>query len=621
MRKRRRLLNPINNGNAVKPENKKDWGLRPFLFCFSVYGRRKRGLTMHRLSFLRRIQLSFFIFILLPFVVMMIWTYHSLGENVSGKLIRSNEENLQVIANQLSRTIDNVSYASVYFSDGYDSALLESLRELQDADSFSSYAAFTHYDRLRMRATVLSVQSLDANLQLFLVNRTNKIIMGNMDRPAFSPLSAGLIEASRQLDEGETAELQWFSYGEQDKEPGYYYAARIIQDPRNRTKLGTLYVGIPAGYFQHLLDTGNPASRLVLEDRHGKTIASRGQGLGAGQMLRAGEVVIPRTNWKLSGEINRKTVTGEINQEFVLTLSVVGMFFVFFLVLSVLWAGRINKPIALLRVSVKQYIGGNRKVRIPVQGKDEVAVLSTAFNQVFDDVEQLLQQVEREQEEKRKLEIHALAAQIRPHFLLNTLNSIKASLILSGDREHSGMLDSLMTLLRAYIRTEEPVDLTQEIRLLDSYVRLMQIRYRLNIAFSPVIAPELANLRLPRLLLQPLVENAVLHGFIDRPPEPEIMLSAVPVPGGVEITVLDNGLGMDEEMAEELNRRLAVQEKWQETSGSGVGLVNTARRLAIAYGPRARLTATLPPEGGVAMVLFLPQSDVLEVLHVHRDAD
>ncbi|WP_379131090.1 sensor histidine kinase [Paenibacillus sp. sgz500958] len=579
---------------------------------------------LRRFSFHRKLQFSFLILILFPFIAVTFWSYSSVKQNVSDKLARSNEETLTVIANQIGKTIDSISFASVYFSQTYNPDTLESFRHLKDAESFANFETYAHYSRLKSMADILSMQSADANLKMMLVNRADKIIMGDSTSPVFSELPEQFLKESGKLDEKETTALQWFPFGEAHFAPDYYYAARFIIDPRNHEKLATLYIGIPKSYFHSLLDTGNPDVVFSLSGPSGDIIAIKGgsEAASSGDRL-VNRVSIPKTGWVLSGEIPRRFIDSHINREFMVTLSVVGLFFLAFLILSMFWAGHMNKPISLLRSSVKQYVGGKRDVRIPVKGKDEVAVLSAAFNQMLDDINGLLHQVESEQEEKRLLELQALAAQIRPHFLLNTLNSIKVSLLLLGDESHGTMVDALMKLLRAYVHVDEPMKLSEECKVLGSYVQVMQIRNRLSIDFKYELGEGTEDIELPRLLLQPIVENAIYHGFSSRPEHPVIELRTSFQGHKLEITISDNGRGLSDDMIVRLNRRLhGMEDETLRQQDKGVGLINTARRLQVLYGYQASITAAAREGGGMSFTLYIPVTSSKEaVIHDDGNAD
>ncbi|MNB78076.1 Sensor histidine kinase YpdA [compost metagenome] len=568
---------------------------------------------LSRFSYYRRLQFSFLALILLPFTAVTLWSYQSVRQNVSDKILRTNEETITVIANQIEKTIDTISFASLYLSETYDPEVLNSLRYLTTAESFGDYGSYIHQAKLKSISGILTVQALDADLEIMIVNRKDRIIMSSLNRPVFSRVSDRFLQETGKLDPGEETVLQWFLYRESGPVPEYCYAARFIIDPRNHEKLGTLFIGIPRHYFEHLLDTGNASIVLSLENSSGDMIAvSRGsEAAVSGKPLRS-EVRIARTGWLLASELPRSSIDGQINREFLVSLSIVIVFLVAFLVLSMFWARYMNEPIRLLRASVKQYVGGNRDVRIPVKGKDEVAVLSLVFNQMLEDIDELLHRVESEQEERRRLELRALSAQIRPHFLLNTLNSIKVNLLMSGDSVHSAMLDALMKLQRAYVHADKPLKLSEECAFLGSYVQVMQIRNRLDIAFEYFLEPGTEELELPRLLLQPVVENAIAHGFSARPERPWIGLSSSVSGGMLEISITDNGRGMDEEAVKRLNRRLLGAEQEAPQPEKGVGLVNTARRLQVLYGFRSRLTAAANPGGGMIFTFCIPVTNSKE---------
>lgn len=565
---------------------------------------------MSHFSFYRRIQLSFLLFILLPFIFVTLWSYSSIKQNVTDKITRSNEDVLTVISDALSKTIDHISFASVYLSPSSDTNVTESLRFLKNVSNFSDSTVYKHQKQLKSMIHILTIQSMDADLKLFVLNARQRFLAGNLEQPLFSEMVDRQFTSSLKLDESEHTLLQWFRVPASDASPAYYYAAKIIIDHRNQEKLATMFVGIPETYFEELFHLSGGSGSLKLLDRDGNLIASSGNPVESDHVL-ASRRTIPKTGWNLVYESPRMEITGQIYREFQMTLYISGSFFAVFLVLSLFWAKRLNKPILQLRGKAKQYVAGNRNVRMPVKGKDEVALLSTVFNQMLEDIDHLLLQMERDQEEKRSLELRALAEQIRPHFLLNTLNSIKVNLIMAGDRDHAGMLDSLMILLRAYVHPDKPVGLEEEQRLLEGYIRIMQVRNRMDISFRCELAEETKNLLLPRMLLQPIVENAIIHGFAERPERAEIQLSAQRRGDLLVIAISNNGRGMPAERLNALNLRLQGP-TWTESGREGVGLVNTLKRLRHYYGPKARMTAEPRWEGGLCFVLEIPSEKLKE---------
>jgi two-component system sensor histidine kinase YesM len=185
------------------------------------------------------------------------------------------------------------------------------------------------------------------------------------------------------------------------------------------------------------------------------------------------------------------------------------------------------------------------------------------------------------------------------------------------------MIDALMKLLRVYVHVDKPLELAEECKVLGSYVQVMQIRNRLDIAFECVLDEKVGEVMLPRLLLQPIVENAISHGFSARPAKPAILLEAAFEDDMLKISISDNGRGMPEDKLQRLNRRLQGNEDTALWPEKGVGLVNTARRLQVLYGYRARLSAQArTDDDGMTFTLYIPITSEKEAVPLDDpDAD
>jgi two-component system, sensor histidine kinase YesM len=248
-------------------------------------------------------------------------------------------------------------------------------------------------------------------------------------------------------------------------------------------------------------------------------------------------------------------------------------------------------------------------VRFPVKGNDEIAVLGNAFNNMLDQINLLFARVKQEQEDKRIIELQALFAQIRPHFLINTLNSIKCNLILSNDPIHSSQIDSLMRLLRAYMNVDELTTLNQECKLLVDYTDIMKMRNDMNLKLMINLPQELEIFIVPRLILQPLVENAIVHAFHDELPyNPIICINVQSVNGKVIIEVLDNGVGMAPEKIKNVLTSLEADEK-QDEHNEHIGLKNVYQRLKLTYGRDMSLDIYANEELGVSIALNIPMEE------------
>jgi two-component system LytT family sensor kinase len=201
-------------------------------------------------------------------------------------------------------------------------------------------------------------------------------------------------------------------------------------------------------------------------------------------------------------------------------------------------------------------------------------------------------QAARLEQELGRARLERLEAQLQPHFLFNTLNVI-SSLMYHDPARADRMLGRLSDLLRlTFQRSPEPeVALAEELEWLGWYLQIMQLRFGDRLTLRQDIAPDTLGLAVPRLLLQPLVENALKHGAARRAGPATVLISARQTGDRLLLSVEDDGPGVDDPAT---------------AIGSGVGLSNTAERLRTLYGNTGALTLTNRPEGGLVVVVQVP---------------
>lgn len=571
-----------------------------------------------RISFYRRLQAALLLFLILPLLLISLISYR-MNKEANEENVRTNMKGIiGILANDLAKTANDATFTVNQFSSGTPSRLFSSLRYLRDMDSFSAFQQYQTFLSVNEEAKLLIGKLSLAQVSMIYVNQTGFPLVGLHNKeehealikrePHFRPMPYA---------QAVMGVVEWFRVEsrvvESGSPPGQYdlYLKKSIYDPIHDEVIGTLFLRLPYAYFQQLL--GNAGSGVFSLYEKDKSLLAGMAGSpqvlsdkpGKGWMRENTEVT--GTSWTLSYDIEKRAVTGELTQRYSLILSVVLIVLFVFLFISVVLAKGLNRPILKLMKVAKLYGAGNSSVRFPVQGQDEISILGGTINRMMDDINALIRKVETEQEEKRTMELYALYSQIQPHFLLNTLNSIKCNLALEGDQVYSEALDSLMGLLRAHLRVHEPLPLAEECRLLTHYVSIIRMRNRLNIDLRIDLPEEFRQIMVPRLLLQPLVENSVVHGFTRNTQAPVITVKAAAAPGGLVIKVEDNGKGMDQARAEELMVKLR---KGEEHSGErGIGLFNVIRRLKLSYGDKAWFSVEpVMPEGFVS-TLFIPTDE------------
>ncbi|CAG7651827.1 hypothetical protein PAESOLCIP111_06398 [Paenibacillus solanacearum] len=232
------------------------------------------------------------------------------------------------------------------------------------------------------------------------------------------------------------------------------------------------------------------------------------------------------------------------------------------------------------------------------------------FDEVMDrfqhmriNISQLMEELKQNEEDKRYLEVEKLVHQMNPHFLYNTLNTIQWLAKTKGQDEIVSLVTVFIRLLRYNLgRDGDLVDLKHEINALNDYVTLQQIRYNYEFSVQIHAHPAVMDVKVPRFLLQPLIENALYHGLGDMGSLIQLTIT-MEHDGSVLIEVKDNGIGMSEEQIDELlHHDIPAREK----VGMGIGLNYVNTMLRVHFGEQARLQASSSPNAGTTMFFRIP---------------
>ena len=217
---------------------------------------------------------------------------------------------------------------------------------------------------------------------------------------------------------------------------------------------------------------------------------------------------------------------------------------------------------------------------VKVEGTQEIRELSATYNDMLGELDNYIQKLMQVEKSKREAEIHSLQMQINPHYIYNTLASVKW-LIWQGDKEKSvQVIDAFIQLLRNTISNKnEFITLKEEIENLKNYVLINQIRYGNQVNVDFYVTPDCEEQKVPKLILQPFVENAFFHAF----PQGEkgtISIFVRQSDGLLRVEIEDNGIGMSSETLRDLlNKENASREDF-----TGIGVNNVDDRMKLIYG-------------------------------------
>lgn len=269
------------------------------------------------------------------------------------------------------------------------------------------------------------------------------------------------------------------------------------------------------------------------------------------------------------------------------------------------------KPLETLTDTMTQIRSGNTELRVSYRSEDEIGQLGEEFNKMLDEIERLIGREYENQLLLNKAEYMALQAQINPHFLYNTLDTMSSIASIQNCEVVSTLCQSLSSIFRYSLDMKHPHStVAKEINHLKTYIYVMNVRMREEVGYSFHIEEAVLQDSIPRISLQPLVENALNHGLKNKHGDKTVEVWAEEKDGLLCITVKDNGVGMD---SDEINRRLEENDKDMVESGNSIGIYNINARMKMFYGEEYGIHTESTVGEGTCVTLRIPRRKVEEV--------
>ena len=326
------------------------------------------------------------------------------------------------------------------------------------------------------------------------------------------------------------------------------------------------------------------------------------------------------TGWKLVSVIPLENYSIGMGKTQYFVVLVLAFALLGILLVNQMVSGNVIRPLLKLDESVRDLENGNLNPDIYIGGPQEVEHLGRTLQTSVHKINQLMDDVLTEQEEKRRSELNALQSQIHPHFLYNTLDSVVWMIEGGHNQGAVYMIRQLASLMRISIsRGRTIIPIKNEIRHAESYMNIQQVRYKNTFTVSYEIPEEIKDLCTVKLILQPILENAIYYGVQSMDGDGEILVRGSRDGDDVYLDVIDNGLGMPEEQVERLLKGTSLQEEENAVRhGNGVGLYNVHTRIQLRFGQEYGLLIQSEPDEGTMVRIHLPairySPDVEQVL-------
>ena len=385
---------------------------------------------------------------------------------------------------------------------------------------------------------------------------------------------------------------------------GYLYLidgdGEIIYHPRQQL----IYAG--------LLEENNRTAAWYEDGSHAETFG------GAKRQVTV--KTVGYTGWKLVGVVPADNIWDNYGQLLLFFLFVV-LFSIFLLVfVNLHLSERISVPIKTLERAVKELEAGREEVDIDVSGPYEIEHLGHSIRSMVSTMRHLMDDIIEQEAQKRRSELDVLQSQINPHFLYNTLDSVVWMTENGRTDEAILMVTSLARFFRISLsRGSNIIPIADELEHARHYLTIQKMRYKNK--FSAVIAAEdgVEGLYTIKLIVQPILENAIYHGMAYADGDGEITVRARRDGGDVVIEVADNGPGMPEEMVERLLDQSYAAAPG--TKGSGIGLRNVHQRIRLTFGEEYGLAIHSEPDAGTTVCIRLPVLEGPEAAAVRREGE
>lgn len=390
----------------------------------------------------------------------------------------------------------------------------------------------------------------------------------------------------------------------------------------NTTYIGTLFIDVDLNRITDLFkDTRfNEQDRIYVADQNGYCFYSNSQELVGEKLDLMGEgfqdtkeqqmIDTPYGKHGLKVLIVMDTAAAyqKIRSMQDMMYVFLGASVVALLVSSIWFSRRLTKPIRSMMEQMSQIESGNFKVKLSVESKDEIGILSSRFNQMSQELETYINKSYVAQVKQSEAEMTALKSQIYPHFLYNTLEIIRMTALENEDMKVSMMIEALSQQIHYIIGpVQDLVPLEAEVDIIKKYIYLLNCRISGKVQLTADLGG-LSKTMVPKLILQPIVENAYVHGLKPRGGSGHIMLDAVVENQTLVISLMDNGAGMNEETLERLRKLLVSDEIGikNEHNWQSIGLKNVHDRIRYLYGEEYGLEITSTVSVGTMVRMVMP---------------
>lgn len=419
----------------------------------------------------------------------------------------------------------------------------------------------------------------------------------------------------------------------------YFIAYRLIRSVFFRNFLEELGIGVAildGNKIEGIIKENNLPDRsyVFIQDNKGKIVTTTNKEItdlyinhqmkqplekkyinikGVNYLIKSSE--LNKVGWTIMALINRDALVeqGQIVQ---VTIIVIAIFvFIIVLIITLIFNYHLTYPLKKMADAFDRVATGDFNYKLKFEYKDEITNIEDNFNNMIRELESLTNRFLQSQQkthqielEKKQFQLDGLQSQINAHFLYNTLNTIRVMALTDAKKEVDGMIRNLVDYLRYITKINEFVTLEEELNQLNKYNNIEKLRFGNKFKVKYKIDPGLDRLKIVKLTVQPILENAIFHGLRKSPDNGVIQISAFKKGEKAIIRIMDNGNGIKQEDLKKINEDLKSQRVMNTNNKEdiGIGLVNIHKRIQLYFGEEYGLSVKSWENIGTVVTIFYP---------------
>lgn len=526
-------------------------------------------------TFKNRITIAFIIVSICPFLIFgfynLIYTYNSTRKEVKKFTLAS-----------IKNSSENITNSMVGFSNMVDfiSSNNEIIDIVKSDDKNNNEKKFKNTQKLyNITSTLISTMPMKMPIHIIDKNKVSRYSSTNYYKPIYKDVYGDFYK-SLEEDENRVHQKIYRRFDSELHQDIVLVLGKAIVD-KNKKFIGYVIIEILEKYFNQYIDdvTFFKDSNIYVTDINNKIIVDRNHIENVGKSLND---VINKNDkiYYSSKDIKKFNVISTIPKKdlYYELLSNIKVFLILILIVIILGiiviyniSKRISNPVHEMSEVIKQIEDGNRNIKVKYSGDDELGELCDKFNSMIQEINRLIEEDYNKRILINQAKFNALKAQINPHFLYNALGTINWMVKLGEKDKVTKMINALSKLFRYLCRnSEDEVLIGEELKAIDNYLYIQKVRYEDKLNIEYLIEDEIKNCEIVRLTLQPIVENAIIHGLSNKAGKWKIIISGKIEGSDILFEIKDNGVGIGN----------------SKHTGEGVGIDNVDTRIKIQYGEK-----------------------------------